>query len=50
MPRLPNWGAANKPVITIFNKMDKYEADAFDEWLEESVKRDSSRPKNSGGN
>jgi GTP-binding protein HflX len=29
-----------KPTITIFNKMDKYEAMAFDEWLEEEVKQD----------
>ena len=30
--------AFEKPVLTIFNKMDKYEAETFDEWLEESVK------------
>jgi GTP-binding protein HflX len=30
----------DKPTITIFNKMDKYEAMAFDEWLEEEVKQD----------
>jgi GTP-binding protein HflX len=29
-----------KPTITIFNKMDRYEAEAFDEWLEEEVKQD----------
>ena len=29
-----------KPTITIFNKMDKYEEQAFDEWLEEDVKQD----------
>jgi len=29
-----------KPTITIFNKMDKYEAITFDEWLEEEVKQD----------
>jgi GTPase len=29
-----------KPTITIFNKMDKYEAEAFDEWLETDVKRE----------
>jgi GTPase len=29
-----------KPTITIFNKMDKYEAEAFDEWLEENVKKE----------
>ncbi len=27
-----------KPVVTIFNKMDLYEAQQFDEWLEEGVK------------
>ena len=31
-------GAADKSVITIFNKMDKYEEQAFDQWLDESVK------------
>jgi len=30
----------DKPTITIFNKMDKYEAITFDEWLEEEVKQD----------
>ncbi len=30
----------DKPTITIFNKMDKYEAVTFDEWLEDSVKQD----------
>jgi GTP-binding protein HflX len=29
-----------KPTITIFNKMDKFEAITFDEWLEEEVKQD----------
>jgi GTPase len=29
-----------KPTITIFNKMDKYEAGAFDEWLDEDVKKE----------
>jgi GTPase len=29
-----------KPTITIFNKMDKYEAEAFDEWLEADVKKE----------
>ena len=28
----------NKPVITVFNKMDQYEKDHFDEWLEPEVK------------
>ncbi len=29
-----------KPTITIFNKMDKYEAEAFDKWLEADVKKE----------
>jgi GTP-binding protein HflX len=29
-----------KPTITIFNKMDKFETQTFDEWLEEDVKQD----------
>lgn len=33
-------GAADKPVITIFNKMDKYEEETFDEWLEDTVKKE----------
>lgn len=33
-------GAAGKPVITIFNKMDKYEELAFDKWLEPDVKKE----------
>lgn len=32
--------AFEKPVITIFNKMDLYEKNTFDEWLEESVKKE----------
>lgn len=32
--------AGEKPTITIFNKMDRYEAITFDEWLEEEVKQD----------
>ncbi|MBI1781492.1 MAG: GTPase HflX [Sphingobacteriales bacterium] len=32
-------GAAEKPVITIFNKMDLYEKGTFDEWLEDEVKQ-----------
>lgn len=35
---LAELGANDKPVITIFNKMDKYEEQAFDEWLEADVK------------
>lgn len=30
--------AYDKPVITIFNKMDQYEKNTFDPWLEEEVK------------
>src|SRR5436190_8057064 len=30
--------AFNKPVITIFNKIDQYEKNTFDEWLEDEVK------------
>ncbi len=33
-------GAADKPVITIFNKMDKYAEQAFDQWLEPDVKNE----------
>lgn len=33
-------GAADKPTVTIFNKMDKYEAETFDQWLEEDVKKE----------
>lgn len=35
---LADLGCAEKPTITIFNKMDKYEQEVFDEWLEEEVK------------
>jgi GTP-binding protein HflX len=37
---LAELGAAEKPTITIFNKMDQYEKQVFDEWLEEDVKAD----------
>lgn len=33
-------GASEKPVITIFNKMDLYEQNTFDEWLEPAVKNE----------
>ena len=33
-------GAADKPVVTIFNKMDKYEEQAFDKWLDPEVKNE----------
>lgn len=32
--------AFEKPTLTIFNKMDLYEANTFDEWLEESTKKE----------
>jgi GTP-binding protein HflX len=32
--------AGDKPTILIFNKMDLYEKNTFDEWLEEEVKID----------
>lgn len=31
--------AFDKPIITIFNKMDQYEKNTFDPWLEEDVKQ-----------
>ncbi|MGG9970943.1 GTPase HflX [Ferruginibacter sp. SUN002] len=37
---LADLGASEKPTVTIFNKMDKYEAEAFDEWLEDDVKKE----------
>ena len=37
---LAELGAAEKPTITVFNKMDKYEEQAFDEWLEKDVKEE----------
>ena len=37
---LAELGSAEKPTITIFNKMDKYAAENFDNWLEDSVKQD----------
>ncbi len=35
---LAELGASEKPTVTIFNKMDRYEEHAFDEWLEPEVK------------
>src|SRR6188474_2766560 len=32
--------AFDKPIITIFNKMDVYEENVFDEWLDENVKKE----------
>jgi GTP-binding protein HflX len=37
---LSELGALDKPVITLFNKMDRYEQLTFDEWLEESTKQE----------
>ena len=37
---LAELGVNDKPVITIFNKMDKYAEQAFDQWLEPEVKAD----------
>lgn len=33
-------GAFEKPVVTIFNKMDQYEKNTFDPWLEDEVKKE----------
>ncbi len=33
-------GIKDKPTITIFNKMDKYEKQTFDQWLEDDVKQE----------
>lgn len=33
-------GAFDKPILTIFNKMDLYEQNIFDPWLEDSVKKE----------
>ncbi len=37
---LQDIGAFDKPIFTIFNKMDLYEARVFDEWLDPEVKQD----------
>lgn len=37
---LADLGCAEKPTITVFNKMDKFEEQVFDQWLEEEVKQD----------
>ena len=37
---LQELGSLEKPTITIFNKMDMYEKNTFDEWLEEEVKKE----------
>jgi GTPase len=36
---LAELGASEKPVVTVFNKMDMYEQHTFDEWLEDDVKQ-----------
>lgn len=33
-------GAFDKPIVTVFNKMDLYEEKVFDPWLDEPVKQD----------
>jgi len=37
---LQELNAFDKPIITIFNKMDLYEERTFDKWLEESTKKE----------
>src|SRR2546423_2724704 len=37
---LQELNAFDKPIITIFNKMDLYEKNTFDEWLEENTKQE----------
>lgn len=37
---LAELGAGEKPTITVFNKMDKYEEEAFDQWLDPQVKKE----------
>jgi GTP-binding protein HflX len=37
---LEDLGSLNKPTLTIFNKMDLYEEKTFDNWLEESTKKE----------
>lgn len=37
---LQELGAFEKPTLTIFNKMDLYEEKTFDEWLEDSTKKE----------
>ncbi len=32
--------AFDKPILTVFNKMDLYEVKTFDEWLEPSTKKE----------
>jgi len=37
---LQELNAFDKPILTIFNKMDLYEQKTFDEWLEDSTKKE----------
>src|SRR5204862_6470743 len=37
---LQELNASDKPILTVFNKMDLYEAKTFDPWLEQSTKRE----------
>lgn len=37
---LQELNALDKPILTIFNKMDLYEARTFDEWLEDGTKKE----------
>ncbi len=37
---LQDLDASEKPTLTVFNKMDLYEKQAFDEWLEDDVKKE----------
>lgn len=37
---LQELNAYNKPILTIFNKMDLYEEKTFDKWLEEDTKKE----------
>jgi len=37
---LAELGCGEKPTITVFNKLDKYEAEVFDKWLEPGVKKE----------
>jgi GTP-binding protein HflX len=37
---LQELNAFDKPIITVFNKMDLYEEETFDKWLEESTKKE----------
>jgi GTP-binding protein HflX len=40
---LEEMGCRDKPVIVIFNKMDRYEAVTFDAWLEPEVREQMQR-------